>query len=428
MKLLRNKNFMLLLLGWNISNIGTMIQSFAFSLFVLTTTGSSAKFSFVLSLQIIPYVIFAPFSGYLADKIDRKKLIISLDFLSGTIVFMMILSYVINGKIYIYEIYMCVLVLASIKTFFSPVSSCLFQNVVKEDELSRAYSINSTVSNIGNVFYPMLAGILYGFLGINTVMIINALSFFVSGICEVFIRLNPQAFTEHKEKTKTFKESIKEGFIYVKSEPFIKSFLFILCALNFILPTINIGITTLANNLMKLNPAQIGLIESFLSIGMIIASVSSGFLTPQKLKLTVNRIMIICILSVAFIFILSGAWLAIIYSSLTTLQNIIVLIGINLIIVISVTYLQINLSVEFQKVVPNSVMGRVSSFVNGTVTTCTPIGQILIGVMFEKLDYSIVFFIEAFLCIILFVYAINSKDKSETEKATTQVQKLSNDK
>lgn len=412
MNLFKNKNFMLLLFGWNASNIGTMIQDFAFSLFVLTTTGSAAQFSFVLSLQIIPYIIFAPFSGYFADKFDRKKLIIILDFLSSAAVLLVLLSYIIKGSINIYEIYICVIVLSSIKTFFSPVSSCLFQNVVKEDELSRAYSINSTISNIANIFSPMIAGALFGFLGIKVVMVINGLSFFISAICECFIKLNPQAASKVKEKSKSFKESMGEGFAYVKNEPFIKSFLFVLCMLNFILPTVNIGITTLANNLLKLNPAQIGIVESFLSIGMIIVSISSGFLTAKKLKLTVNKITILCILSISFIFVLSGTWLSTIYGSLTTLQNTIVLIAMNIIIVMSVTYLQINLSVEFQKVVPNNIMGRVSSFVNGTITACTPIGQILIGIMFEKLNYSTVFFIEAFLCLILFGITKTSNSKN----------------
>lgn len=79
---LKNKNFLLLLLGKFISLVGDEFQDFALSLYVLEITGSAVKFASVLAVATIPKVIFGPICGVFSDWFDKKKLMILLNCIS----------------------------------------------------------------------------------------------------------------------------------------------------------------------------------------------------------------------------------------------------------------------------------------------------------------------------------------------------------
>lgn len=69
---MKNKNFIIIVIGQIISLFGNAIQRFSMSLYLLAFTGSTATFATILSLSTIPYIIFAPIAGRLSDKINKK--------------------------------------------------------------------------------------------------------------------------------------------------------------------------------------------------------------------------------------------------------------------------------------------------------------------------------------------------------------------
>ena len=78
-----NHNFFILVIGQIISLFGSAIQRFALSLYLLDITGSATIFSSILALSMIPVVVVAPFAGVIADRADKKKVMVILDFLSA---------------------------------------------------------------------------------------------------------------------------------------------------------------------------------------------------------------------------------------------------------------------------------------------------------------------------------------------------------
>lgn len=69
---MKNKNFIIIVIGQIISLFGNAIQRFSMSLYLLAFTGSTSTFATILSLSTIPYIIFAPIAGRLSDKINKK--------------------------------------------------------------------------------------------------------------------------------------------------------------------------------------------------------------------------------------------------------------------------------------------------------------------------------------------------------------------
>ena len=76
---MKNKNFIIIVIGQIISLFGNAIQRFSMSLYLLEFTGSTATFSTILAISTIPYIVFAPISGRLSDNINRKKIMVWLD-------------------------------------------------------------------------------------------------------------------------------------------------------------------------------------------------------------------------------------------------------------------------------------------------------------------------------------------------------------
>lgn len=109
-KLIKNKNLWLLFIAQFISLIGSKMQSFAFALYVLATTGSGTQFASILALGIIPTLLLTPICGVLADWFDRKKIMIYLDIFLG-IIYIFIFAISMTTSITLVYIYALLLIL-----------------------------------------------------------------------------------------------------------------------------------------------------------------------------------------------------------------------------------------------------------------------------------------------------------------------------
>jgi MFS family permease len=412
MSLFKNKNYLLLRTGWTISNLGSQLQSFAFSFYVLTVTRSALQYSLTLCMEFLPMLLFAPFGGYLADRFDRKKQIILFDLLSALVVFLLILIYLAQGHLRIFEIYLCVFILSTCQTFFNPAASCLMQSAVKPEDYTRQKSVDSTISSAITLFAPAAAGVLYSFLGIGVVLLINVVSFLVSALLEFFLKLESYKAEKQDGAAASFFRSLGEGIRHIRKSRFIVSFLFVLSLLNFILPSIEIGLMTVSQKLMHLSSTLIGLEISALSVGMLCGALVCAVFAKRFQKFSINRIVVFSIFVDCAVFFLIGAWLKFFYAQLPLLPNVLIFIVLNFILTFGNTILSVNLNAQFQKQVPNALMGRISALVSAILSACVPLGQITAGLLMSGLPYAYAYLIEGVLCVLLLGYSFNNARKS----------------
>ena len=208
---LYHKNFNILVLGQIISLFGSSIQRFALSLYLLDLTGSASIFATILAISMIPVVLMSPIAGILADRGDKKKLMVSLDILSAILlIFYSVI--VLNGQDSAWMIAMVMVILSAISTIYQPVVNTCIPIVVKDDQLVRANAIIQQVSSLSNFLGPILAGMLYGFFGITGVITLNMVSFLFSAILELFLDI-PHQKSEEKQSFKTvFVTDMKESY------------------------------------------------------------------------------------------------------------------------------------------------------------------------------------------------------------------------
>ncbi|MBS6501531.1 MAG: MFS transporter [Clostridium sp.] len=195
---MKNKNFIIIVIGQIISLFGNAIQRFSMSLYLLEFTGSTATFANILAISTIPYILFAPIAGMLSDRVNKKKIMVYLDFFCSFLIggYAIIL---LNGRDHEVIVAIVMFMLSICFTLYGPAVTSSIPQIVEEDKLTSANGVINQVGSIVNFAGPILAGVLYGIVGIKVIVIINAISFFASAIMELFLHIPDLVVNEEVE-------------------------------------------------------------------------------------------------------------------------------------------------------------------------------------------------------------------------------------
>lgn len=168
------------------------------SLYLLEFTGSTATFANILAISTIPYILFAPIAGMLSDRVNKKKIMVYLDFFCSFLIggYAIIL---LNGRDHEVIVAIVMFMLSICFTLYGPAVTSSIPQIVEEDKLTSANGVINQVGSIVNFAGPILAGVLYGIVGIKAIVIINAISFFASAIMELFLDIPDLVVNEDVE-------------------------------------------------------------------------------------------------------------------------------------------------------------------------------------------------------------------------------------
>ncbi|WEV75182.1 MFS transporter [Bifidobacterium sp. ESL0800] len=191
---LRSGNFVLLIAGQGLSLFGNTMLRFAMSMWVLDETGSATVFATLLSISIVPTIALMPFGGVIADRVNRRTMMVALDAVSGCVVLAATLSFGFMQVHTIASIAVLLIALSVLDALESPtVSAAIPQMLGRTDTvlLRRAQAISSQVNAVMQIIPTFAGGALYALIGIRTMMAGTTVCFFVTASLECFIELNP---------------------------------------------------------------------------------------------------------------------------------------------------------------------------------------------------------------------------------------------
>ncbi|OZG62014.1 MFS transporter [Bifidobacterium lemurum] len=192
---LRSRDFVLLVAGQGISLFGNMTLRFAMSMWVLDETGSATAFATVLAVSIVPTILLSPLGGVLADRVNRRTIMVALDAASGALVLACALVFAALG-FNIAAVAAMQILLAVLGAFETPtVQAALPQLLRGQDSgtLRQGMAVVNQVQQLASLLPSFLGGVLYSFFGIHLMMCIAVASFVLAAALECFIRLgNPR--------------------------------------------------------------------------------------------------------------------------------------------------------------------------------------------------------------------------------------------
>ena len=185
------KNFTLLVLGQASSLFGNYILRLALSMYVLEMTGSAAVFAGILSIATIPTILLSPIGGILADRANRRNIMVALDTLTGISV--LCTAVFLSGDNAVVVISVLLVILSVLGAFETPTVQACIPQMLAGDNIIKGNAVVNQVASISYLIAPLLGGILYSAVGLKPVMYASVVCFFVTALFECFIKLGYQA-------------------------------------------------------------------------------------------------------------------------------------------------------------------------------------------------------------------------------------------
>ena len=158
-----NRDFSLVVIGQIISLFGNSILRFALPLYLLDQTGSSALFGSVLAISMIPMILFSPIAGMVADRVNRRNIMVILDFSTAALVAVFGLLHASGNPAVLVAIML--ICLSVIQAFYQPAVQASIPVLSSTNNLLRANAIINQVQSLSNLIGPILGGMLYSVWG-----------------------------------------------------------------------------------------------------------------------------------------------------------------------------------------------------------------------------------------------------------------------
>ena len=410
--ILKNKDFLLLAQGQIVSNIGNSIHTVAVTWFIFDTIGKDRS-GIVLGLffvcSFIPIIFFGPVSGVFVDRISRKFIIVSTDIIRGVLLLLLCLLTYYNIFPLTF-LFLITIVSAIFFTFFNPAVSAVTPNIVHPDDLVKANSITGMSIQISIVIGAAVSGFLYAEIGIVGIYLLNGVSFILSGISEMFIKI-PQVKISRKGKSHFLKD-FKEGILYVKNDKPTLALLILSLLFNFISqPLFAIVIPKVIKFTMMLDASYLGIFQSVSSVasigGMIIIT------TISKRKLNHYAILMFTLILASIIVICYGIPILPTVQCIVSQQNIFIIYCIlGFIFMISIAIISIPINVILQKRTPDEFRGRFFALLTTGGLAAAPLGNLIFGTLSDYVLPSVVLFILGFFLLafnIVMIFSPNLK-------------------
>lgn len=374
------KNISHLMLGQFISVFGGAILRFALSLFVLDVTGRADIFATVLAISSIP-VLFAPIGGAIADRFDRKLLMVLMDVANAIIAGLLFL--VVGTTESILGIGVLIFILAIVGSFDTPVVGASIPLLVEEDELEKINGLSNGILQLSNVVAPIIGGIFYGVMGAKLLVASSILFFIIAAIIESFLKI---PFEKREQSSGTIMQiltaDLKDGFKEVKNNQVIFKSITIAAAINFVLTSFFIvGLPVILRMTLQVNDTMYGIGMGVFSLASIIGAIFAGQLTKNIKFNNFYRV-----------FTLSGI-LLILMNLLLSMTSIgvgfMVVLVMEIIIGMMLSAISIYLITIVQRITPKENLGKVMATIIAVAQCAVPLGQLLMGLIFRNTTDSV---------------------------------------
>lgn len=226
-----NMNLFLFLSGKSISLFGSAIYTFVVGLYLLKVTGSGLTFATNIVLYTLPIVFINPFAGVLADKMDKKVLVVGSDFINGLF---LLGIYFLASKIglSIALVYISTFLMTVLSAFFNIGIEAAKPSLVSKESLVKINSYARVIESISYLIGPVVGGLIFTVVDTKSFILFNAVSFILAAVMEFFInykfnKRKGQEIVRENEDIETVWTRLKEGYNYLFARPHLTSLIYI---------------------------------------------------------------------------------------------------------------------------------------------------------------------------------------------------------
>ena len=356
------KNFYKLWLGELISNIGSGMTAFALSVYIYEKTGSVSYVSLITLLSFMPSIILSPIGGLLADRYDRRLLMIIGDLFSG-LGLVYILWNIQAGEKSIVPIFVGITFSSIFTSLLEPSYRATLTDILEEENYAKASGLIQVAGSAKYLISPVIAGMILSVADIRVILLLDILTFITTCLMIFLVRKSMNSETQNYKKD-SFK-GLLEGLFIIKENRGVYFLVIIMFFVCFFMGFIQILIRPMILALSSVKTA--GIMESLCAVGLLIGSLWIGI---AGIKKNYSKI-----LAVACFF--CG-----IFMSMTGVNENLNIIGISTFLFFSILpFMNSCADVLVRVSIPNELQGRVWGLISLITQMGTVVAYIISGIM-----------------------------------------------
>ena len=370
------RNFTLLILGQVSSLTGNYTLKFALSMYVLEQTGSASIFAGMLSAALLPTVLLSPFGGILADRANRKHIMVALDALSGLSVLAAGLLLPLGRELWV--IGALLVLLSVLAAFESPTVQACVPQMVSPQNLVQGNAVVSQVSAVTSLATPFLGSLFYTAFGIGPVFAAAGVCFWLTALLECMIHL------EHQKPPRTagigaiVREDLAVSAHFLRREQpdILKLLLLAALAGMFVSGTAVVGFPYLVRTVLGLSATYYGAAESAMGAAAILGSLCAGLLGKKLRVRDLSAIFLsfgLSLFPIGLSFLLPVGRMA--RYGVLLFFFCVCQLGVCIFSTYAITLIQ--------QRTPEQLMGKVMSCVFTLSMCAQPVGQVVYGALFD---------------------------------------------
>ncbi len=387
-----SKDFTLVVIGQIISLFGNAIIRFALPLYLLNLTGSSALYGTVTACAFVPAILLSPVGGIVADRVNKRNIMVLLDFLTAAVI--LSFSLLMEDGNLILLLTVTLMILYGIAGAYQPVVQASIPALICQDHFMAANSVVNTISSFAALTGPVLGGILYSAYGLRPVLWVCMVCFTLSAGMEIFIKIPFQKQELKGGIFKTARTDFAESVYFIRKEkPVIGKALLMVCGINlFLSAMITVALPYLVTEVLNLDALWAnrlyGFAEGALAAGGLAGGISAGIFAERLSVPKAGNLVTACAISVF------PMGIALMLFSSGILPYIVITVCCFAVMLFS-TIFTVQMMSFIQTETPQNLLGKVIAVIF-TVSMCAqPLGNALYGVLFEVCqgyEYVVVLF------------------------------------
>ncbi|MCL4459411.1 MAG: MFS transporter [Chloroflexi bacterium] len=383
---LQHRNFRLYWLGTLASLTGYWIQIVAQGWLVLEMTDSAFLLGLVSFCSSIPLLLFSLFGGALADRMDRRRLLIATQTMSMLLTLLLaVLTY--SGAITIWQILLISTLLGTVAAFHIPTRQALVPNLVDSADLLNAIALTSVAFNATRIVGPAMAGVLVGLIGIGGCFYITAASFLPVIVALFAMEMSPSS---PNLRGSPMWANIVEGLTYVRDNSIVLMLIALATVPSIFAMPYSILMPIFARDILGVGASGLGLLMAGNGVGALVGSLVVAGLGNYQGR---GRLLLVTtfLFSLLLMFFATASWFW---------HALILLVGVGL---SGAVYLSLT-NVLLQSCTPDGLRGRVMS-VYTLSWGLGPLGYIEAGAVANTFGAPFAVFLGGTICAITAVTA-----------------------
>lgn len=405
------RDFTLVVIGQIISLFGNAAIRFALPLYLLNETGSSALYGTVTACAFLPAILLSPVGGIVADRVNKRNIMVTLDFFTAGIIAVFSVLYGTANLIVLITV--TLMLLYGIAGAYQPSVQASIPALVSRENFMSANSVVNIINSFSSLLGPVLGGILYSAYGLMPVLWVCVVCFFLSAVMEIFIRI---PFTKQESNCcisdgdtdrggsackrfcgsvwETVKEDFGKSIRFIRKEqPVIGKVLFMICGINlFLSAMLTVGLPYIITEVLPLEPGLAkrlcGYAEGALAAGGLAGGIYAGVFAK---KLTIRKAGDLIIGCAVCVFPMGIAMML----SSSAMVNYLVIMVCCFFMMICSTVFMVQMMSFVQTETPQDLIGKVIAVIL-TISMCAqPVGNAMYGVLFEAcggFEFAVILF------------------------------------